>query len=70
MEAGVQGLGMPCGRFELEMSESPLRSVEQTAGYTGLRSRYKFGTFGIEVLLETTRVGEIIKGRVWMEQKR
>ena len=30
----------------------------------------KFGTFGIEVLLETTRVDEIIKGRVWMEQKR
>ena len=27
-------------------------------------SRYKFDTFGIEVLLETTRVVEIIKRRV------
>lgn len=49
---------MPCGHFELVMSESPLRNVEQTTGYTGLElPGYKFGTFGIEVLLENHKSG-------------
>ena len=36
IEAGFQGLGMQYGHFEFVMSESHLRHVEQTTGYTGL----------------------------------